>query len=96
MAKPMNHKDFIDGVRDTFQMKEANARQIVDWFFDAIENRLVAGGVVSVKNFGTFKTVKRAARMARNPRTGGMVSVPAKRVAVFKSGERLADRVNAE
>nr|WP_318646122.1 HU family DNA-binding protein [Lacticaseibacillus paracasei] len=44
--------------------------------------------------FGTFEVTHRAARKARNPRTGEEIKVPATEVPVFKAGLSLKDAVN--
>ena len=44
-------------------------------------------------DFGIFKVKTRASRVGRNPRTGGEVSVPERRVVVFKSGKKMTDAV---
>ncbi|HIJ95803.1 MAG TPA: hypothetical protein HPP94_08730 [Desulfuromonadales bacterium] len=42
---------------------------------------------VIIKGFGTFKTVTRKARTARNPKTGEAIQVPAKTVLTFKAAK---------
>lgn len=51
----------------------------------ALENR----ETVKLVRFGTFEVTHRAARKARNPRTGEEIKVP-----VFKAGLSLKDAVN--
>ena len=56
--------------------------------------RLVGGDKVELRGFGSFKVKTRRARLARNPRTGAAVNVPAKRVPYFKSSNELKGRLN--
>lgn len=53
--------------------------------FDAIKDRVERGERVQIKGFGTFQMKTRAARVARNPRTGDEVQVPEKKVMTFKA-----------
>jgi nucleoid DNA-binding protein len=46
-------------------------------------------GRIELRNFGVFEVRKRAARKARNPRTGDTVQVKEKHVVVFKAGKVL-------
>jgi len=46
-----------------------------------------------LRNFGVFEVKKRAARKARNPRTGAKVYVPEKFVVTFKPGKEMEERV---
>lgn len=67
---------------------------IVTAFFDAIVKQLAAGGRVELRGFGAFSTRERDGRTGRNPRTGSTVAVEPKRVAHFKPGKEIRDRLN--
>lgn len=67
---------------------------IVSCFFDQITTRLAANGRVELRGFGAFSTRGRDARTGRNPRTGEMVDVTAKRVPYFKPGKEMRQRLN--
>ena len=67
---------------------------IVTTFFDEISRRLAADGRVELRGFGAFSTRARNARTGRNPRTGEIVAVDAKRVPYFKPGKEMRLRLN--
>jgi integration host factor subunit beta len=67
---------------------------IVTTFFDEIVARLAQGGRVELRGFGAFSTRARDARTGRNPRTGDVVAVDAKRVPYFKPGKEMRARLN--
>lgn len=67
---------------------------LVTTFFDEITKRLAAGGRVELRGFGAFSTRPRDARTGRNPRTGELVAVDAKRVPYFKPGKEMRQRLN--
>jgi integration host factor subunit beta len=67
---------------------------IVATFFDEIAKRLAEDGRVELRGFGAFSTRARDARTGRNPRTGEMVAVDAKRVPYFKPGKEMRARLN--
>ena len=67
---------------------------LVTTFFDEIAKRLAAGGRVELRGFGAFSTRARDARTGRNPRTGELVAVDAKRVPYFKPGKEMRIRLN--
>jgi integration host factor subunit beta len=68
---------------------------IVQRTFDAIVTTLVEEGRIELRNFGVFQVRPRAARKARNPRTGRQVEVPEKFVVTFKPGKIMEQKVNA-
>ena len=67
---------------------------IVNLIMDNIGQALVKGDKVEVRGFGSFKVKTRNSRLARNPRTGESVAVPAKRVPFFKASNELKARLN--
>ena len=68
-----------------FNSKAAGER-ILNSVFEIISDIVVDGGTVTISNFGTFTSVNRKERTARNVATGEIVNVPAKRVPKFKPG----------
>jgi integration host factor subunit beta len=67
---------------------------LVTTFFDEIIKRLASGGRVELRGFGAFSTRARDARTGRNPRTGELVDVDAKRVPYFKPGKEMRANLN--
>jgi len=66
----------------------------VEAFFSSVEKALTKGDKVSIVGFGAWSVADKEAREARNPRTGEVIKVPAKKVVKFKAGTELADAVN--
>ena len=60
----------------------------------AITEALKAEDKVQIVGFGSFEVVNRAARTARNPRTGEQIEIAASKAPVFKAGKALKDSVN--
>ena len=69
---------------------------LVSTFFEEITKRLAIGGRVELRGFGAFSTRPRDARTGRNPRTGELVAVDAKRVPYFKPGKEMRERLNTD
>ena len=89
----MNKQALVDAVHDKLGGTKAAAEGIVDLIFDSIVNALKGGNAVSIAGFGIFSVKDRAARTARNPRTGEMVEVPATKVPKFRPAKALKDAV---
>ena len=88
----MNKAQLIDEVaKVTCSKKEA--AQAVDTTFAAIQKALKKGDAVTLVGFGTFHISKRKARKGRNPQTGAVIKIAAKKVPVFKAGKGLKDAV---
>lgn len=76
------------------ELKLHEVEKIVDLFFGQIAQRLSESGRVELRGFGAFSTRTRNGRQGRNPRTGGSVAVPEKRVPYFKAGKEIRDKLN--
>ena len=84
----MNKAELIDEVaKVTCSKKEAVAA--VDATMAAIQKALKKGDAVTLVGFGTFGVSKRKARKGRNPQTGAVIKIAAKKVPVFKAGKAL-------
>ena len=82
--------------KDNPELRAEEVEQVVDIFFDEISQRLSEGGRVELRGFGAFSTREREARQGRNPRTGDLVDVPAKRVPYFKPGKEMRNALNPD
>ncbi len=71
-----------------------HSEEVVDFVFDTITNALGKGDEVAISGFGSFVVKHRKARMARNPKTGEMVQVAAKKVPKFKAALALKKAVD--
>jgi len=86
----MTKSQLIEAVhkKDT-GLTKLQVAKVVDAMIEAMTTALAQGGKVEIRGFGNFTVRQRDTRKARNPKTGEMVEVPAKRVPHFKPGKEL-------
>ena len=90
----MNKQGLADWVHGKLGGTKVQAEEIVDGMFNSIVDTMKKGEDVSIAGFGIFSVKARAARMARNPKTGEQVKVAAKKVPKFRAAKALkVDRV---
>lgn len=89
----MTKKEIVKEISDEIGLTQLRTKEIVQKTFDAIVKTLVEDGRIELRNFGVFEVKKRAARKARNPRTGDKVFVPEKFVVTFKPGKEMEEKV---
>ncbi|PIP01750.1 MAG: integration host factor [Zetaproteobacteria bacterium CG12_big_fil_rev_8_21_14_0_65_54_13] len=90
----MNKAGLINHVASSAGLSKAAAGAVVEAVIGGITTTLAEGGSVSIAGFGIFSAVGRAARVARNPRTGESIDVAASNAPKFKAGKALKDAVN--
>jgi len=89
----MNKNGLVEVVHESLGGTKAQAERVVETIISTITDTLKKGEDVSVAGFGIFSAKERAARTARNPKTGEAIQVPAMRVAKFKAAKALKDAV---
>ena len=90
----MNRKELVDAVANKAELSKKDAESFLNGFIEAVTEELKSGGSVNLVGFGSFKVAARAAREARNPRTGETLKVPARKVPAFKAGKDLKAALN--
>ena len=89
----MTKKEIVKTISEEIGLTQLKTKEIVQKTFDAIVETLVEEGRIELRNFGVFEVKQRAARKARNPRTGDRVDVPEKYVVTFKPGKEMEEKV---
>ena len=89
----MNKAELIAKLAEDAGITKTQANATLDSFISAVTKTLKGGGKVTLVGFGTFSVTKRAARNGRNPQTGAVIEIKAKKVAKFKAGKELSSKV---
>jgi len=89
----MNKQGLVDVVHEKLGGTKTQAEAVVDGIIITITDTLKKGEEVSIAGLGIFSVKDRAERMARNPRTGEAVKVPAMKVPKFRAAKSLKDAV---
>jgi integration host factor subunit beta len=76
------------------KLSHRDAERTVNAIFDAMTKELARGERIEIRGFGSFAVKQRRARQGRNPRTGEVVAVDAKRIPFFRAGKELRVEVN--
>jgi DNA-binding protein HU-beta len=90
----MNKSDLVNEVSTITGLTKTKSSETIDAIVSVIEKSLSNGEKVNLVGFGSWETTQRAERVARNPKTGEEVKVPAKTVARFKPGSNLNKQIN--
>ena len=87
----MTKKELVDAVAEKLNISQKSAENAVMTTLGAIGSSLSKGDSVAIPKFGTFSVRERQAHKARNLRTGEEITVPAKKIIVFKAGKGLSE-----
>lgn len=89
----MNKADLIDKIAKDADITKAQANAAIDSFTDTVVATLKKGDRVTLVGFGTFSVSERAARNGRNPQTGAVIKIKARKVPKFKAGKEFSTRI---
>ena len=89
----MNKAGIVDAVHAVLGGTKVQAEQAVEVMMNSIVDTLKKGEEVSIAGLGIFSVKQRAAREARNPRTGEAIQVAAMKVPKFRAAKALKDAV---
>ncbi len=89
----MTKKDLVRTVYESLDIDREMAQVAVQKVLDTVLETIVTEGRIELRNFGVFEVKRRAARQARNPRTGQKVDVAEKDVVTFSPGKEMQQRI---
>ncbi|MDF2867922.1 MAG: ihfA, partial [Gammaproteobacteria bacterium] len=79
--------DIAEHLNQGLEFNKSEAKDLVDNFFEVIRDALACGESVKLSGFGNFIIRDKNERPGRNPRTGEIIPVSARRVVTFKAGQ---------
>lgn len=85
--------DIIEYLSDKYHLSKQDTKNVVENFLEEIRLSLESGQDVKLSGFGNFELRDKSSRPGRNPKTGDVVAVSARRVVTFKPGQKLRARV---
>jgi integration host factor subunit alpha len=76
-------------------LNKREAKEFVDAFFEVMREALERGEQIKISGFGNFDLRSKNRRPGRNPKTGEIIPISARRVVTFRPGQKLKIRVEA-
>ena len=92
-ARTLTKRDIVERLSERIGFNNREAKEIVDLFLECVADALARGDSVRLSGFGVFHLRDKRERPGRNPSTGEPVQVSARRVVMFRAGQRLRERV---
>lgn len=90
----MTKADIVDIISESTGITKVETEAVVKGFLDTIVDAMKKGENIELRGFGSFKVVKRAQRVARNPKSNQEVIVPEQYIPVLKVSKEFKKDVN--
>lgn len=85
--------DLADLLFEQVGLNKREAKDMVEAFFEEVRGALEAGDSVKLSGFGNFELRRKAERPGRNPKTGELIPITARRVVTFHASQKLKSKV---
>ena len=92
----MTKADIVRQIAQGTGLTKTDVAVVVDSFLESVIESLERGEHIEIRGFGTFKSVTRAPRTGRNPRTGSEVKISSRRAPIFKPSKEIRARVEQD
>lgn len=95
----MTKAELVDKVSCKIDLNKKQTTIVIETMFQSITDSLAKGDKVELRGFGSFRVRHRDPRIARNPKSGEVINVPAKKIPFFRAGidlRKVVDRNGKE
>lgn len=89
IIKTLTKSEMMMHLMENLNMTRQESRVFVENFFSELSTSLITGHQVKLSGFGNFEIKHKNQRPGRNPKSGEVVHVSARRVVTFKAGQKL-------
>ncbi len=90
----MTKADIVDIISSSTGLTKVETEAVVNGFLETVIDAMKRGETIELRGFGSFKVVKRAQRVARNPKTNEEVIVPEQYAPMLKMSKEFKEAVN--
>lgn len=88
--------EIVSKVADAVGLTKIETEAVINGFIYVINETLKSGNEIEIRGLGSFRIIERQPRLARNPKTGGKVQLPKRRVPQFRPSKDLRKAVNTK
>lgn len=89
----MNRVELVKEMAKKTDLSQVDCKKALEAFIETVSEAMPKNEKVVLVGFGTFSVMERSARNGRNPQTGKLVLIPAKKVVKFKAGIELLKKI---
>ncbi|QCO70702.1 integration host factor subunit alpha [Buchnera aphidicola] len=86
--------EISENLFEKLQLTKKDSKRFVEFFFEEVKKSLEKGEDVKLSGFGNFQIKNKKARPGRNPKTGEIFLITARRVVTFKAGQKLKGKID--
>ena len=90
----MTKADLVEAIHEKVGLLKKESADIVELVFDTMKDTLESADKIKISGFGNFEVRDKRSRVGRNPQTGEVIEISARRVLTFKPSQVLKNALN--
>ena len=90
----MTKADLVEAIHEKVGLSKKESADIVELVFDTMKDTLESADKIKISGFGNFEVRDKRSRVGRNPQTGDVIEISARRVLTFKPSQVLKNALN--
>ncbi len=96
MNKTLTKADIVEAIYEETGKNRLDAKNTVEKLLEIMKNAIKKDHALLISGFGKFECYEKAARRGRNPQTTEAITLPPRRVIVFRISRKFRSELNSE
>ena len=94
LVKNLTRKIISNKIYQTLGCSKNISSSVLDDFIESIVSGLIKNNKIKISSFGTFKVLNKKERTGRNPKTGVIAKISARKIVNFKASALARNKLN--
>lgn len=96
MSKTLTKAEIVDYIYEKTDMNRAEIKGHVETLLDIMKQSIKKDHSLLISGFGKFEAYDKRARKGRNPQTNETITLPPRKVVVFRLSRKFRSELNGE
>lgn len=96
MNKALTKADIVESIYEKTERNRTEVKQIIENLFVIMKQSIKRDHSLLISGFGKFEAYEKNARKGRNPQTAESITLPSRKVVVFRASRKFRTELNGE
>ena len=96
MSKTLTKADIVEAIYEKTDKNRAEVKKLIEKLLTIMKQAIKKDRTLLISGFGKFEAYDKDARKGRNPKTDATITLPPRRVVVFRLSRKFRAELNDE
>ena len=96
MGKTLTKADIVDKIHEYSERNRAEIKAQVEHLIDLMKKAIKNDHALLISGFGKFEAYEKKPRKGRNPQTNESITLPGRKVVVFRLSRKFRQELNPQ